>query len=805
MLNKENIYKKFIPHLAALGIFLFLTAVYLKPVVFEGKRLSQHDVQMWQGMSKEILDWHDKTGHYPLWTNSMFSGMPAYQISMPTKGNLIEHVNNILWLGLPTPANVVFMLFVGFYLLLITLKFDWRLAMAGSFAYAFCTYNFIIIQAGHNSKIHAIALMPFVLAGILMTLRGNLFKGGVLTAIALSLEVFANHVQIAYYLAIGVLVLMISEAIFALKEKRFVQYIKAAVVIIFAAALAILPNTTVLWATYEYGKYSTRGASELSEKKESTGLDKDYALGWSYGIGETMTLLIPNFNGGPSSSELSKKSALYKAMEDNGAGSQALQFIRNAPTYWGDQPSTSGPTYAGAIVIFFFVLGLFIVEGKNKWWLLGATLISIMLAWGRNFEAFSDLFFFYFPGYNMFRTVSMMLTLASLTMPLLAMLAIKKIIDAKDPWVYKKQILNSFYIVGGLCTLFVLVPGIAGNFSSLADENFKKYDWLINALREDRASMLRIDALRSLFFVAVAFGLLWFYLKGKLKQHVFFIALAAAFLVDGWIVNKRYLNDDYFVSQSKAKVPFEPSAADQEILRDTSYYRVMNTAVSTFNDASTSYFHKSIGGYHGAKLKRYQELIEMQISKGNMKMLDMLNMKYVIQQNKEGQVYAVPNPEALGNAWFVNGYRFVPNADSEMSALTGLNPRTTAIIDQRFSEKLKGFKINVDSSASIKLTSYAPDKLSYHSVSNSDQLAVFSDIYYPKGWNATIDGKPAEYVRANYVLRAMKIPSGSHEIIFEFSPTVYNDGERISFAGSALLLILGAVAVFISLRKKKES
>ena len=802
---KNGLFKKFIPHLIALGIFFALTVAYLRPVFFEGKRLSQSDVRMWQGMSKEIIDWGAKTGHYPLWTNSMFSGMPAYQISMPTPANLIEHVNNFLWMGMPTPANVMFMLFMGFYILLVTMKFDWRLALAGSLAFSFCTYNFIIIHVGHNSKIHAIALVPFVLAGILMTLRSDLFKGGVLTVIALSLLIYANHVQIAYYLAIGILVLMISEAVFAVKEKRIPAFLKSAIVIAFASALAVLPSITTIWATYEYGQYSTRGPSELHEKKESTGLDKNYAYGWSYGVGETMTLLIPNFKGGPTTSELTRSSALFKAMESNGAGAQANQFIQNAPTYWGDQPSTAGPTYAGAIVIFLFILGIFIVEGRDKWWLVSATALSIMLAWGKNFESFSNLFFFYFPGYNMFRTVSMMMTLASLTIPILGLLAVKKLAEAKNPMIYKKQLLNSFYIAGGLCAVFFLVPGLAGDFSSASDENFKKYDWLLTAIHDDRESMLRMDAFRSLFFVAAAFTLLWFFMKGKLKPQILFISLAVAFLVDGWSVNKRYLSDENFVSKGKAEVPFEPTPADQQILADTSYFRVMNTTVDVFNDASTSYFHKSIGGYHGAKLKRYQELIERQISKGNMKTLDMLNMKYVIQQGKDGQGYVVPNPEALGNAWFVNEYRFVVNADSEINALTGLNPKITAIIDERFKDDVKGLSIIVDSAASIKLTSYAPDELKYHYTCNGDQLAVFSDIYYPKGWNAYVDGKLMPHVRADYVLRAMKLPSGSHDLDFKFEPTVYATGERIALAGSSLILILAALAIFLSFRKELKA
>ncbi len=802
---QNTLFKKSIPHLIAIGIFFLITILYFRPEFFEGKILSQHDIQMWQGASKEIFDWNTKTGHRPLWTNSMFSGMPAYQISLVSPSNLMPYLNSIISLGLPTPANAVFLLFLGFYLLLITLRFDWRAAIAGSMAFAFCSYNFIIIVAGHNSKVHAIALMPFVLTGVLMTLRGNLLKGGILTAIALALEIYANHVQITYYLMIGILVLMISELVFAIKEKKIASYIKSAVVLLFASALAILPNITTIWATYEYGKYSTRGQSELNEKKESSGLDKDYAMSWSYGVKESMTLLIPNFNGGANATELGKNSATFKAMESNGAGGQqANQFVKNAPTYWGDMPSTSGPTYAGAIVIFLFILGLFIVDDKYKWWLLGATLLSLMLAWGKNFDLLSELFFNYFPGYNKFRTVSMMLSLASLTIPLLAMLAVKKILDEKNPLIYKKQILNSFYIAGGLCALFMLVPGIAGDFSSQADENFKQYDWLIDALRDDRASMLRMDSFRSLFFIVIAFALLWFFIKGKLKPHVFCLALAAAFLVDGWSVNKRYLKDEDFVSKGKAEVPFEPSPADLQILSDTGYYRVMNTTVSTFNDASTSNFHKSIGGYHGAKLKRYQEVIERQISKGNMKVLDMLNMKYVIQQSKDGQPFAVPNPGAMGNSWFVKDYKVVENADSEMDALTNLNPLSTAILDKRFQGQVEGLNIVADSMATIKLTAYAPDQLNYRSVCESDQLAVFSDIYYPAGWNAYIDGKLSPHLRVDYVLRAMRVPSGTHEIMFKFEPDVFKIGEPIALASSSLLLLLGALTIFLSVREKKK-
>ena len=798
----KSLFETLKPHLIAVGLFLALTVAYFMPV-FQGKELSQHDISQWMGMSKEILDWKAKTGVPPLWTNSMFSGMPGYQISLVSPANLIQYVNNAFWLWLPTPANYIFMMFMGFYVLLIVMKTDWRIALAGGIGYTLASYNFIIIQAGHNSKAHAIALLPLVFAGVVLTVRGELLKGGALTALALALQIFANHLQITYYLAIGIFIYMISEAIFAVLDKRIAGFVKSAAVLVVAAGLAVLPNITSLWATYEYGQYSTRGPSELTEKKTSTGLDKDYALDWSYGQGEALSVLIPDIRGGAMQGSLTKSSATYKALQANGAGAQAESFIKNAPMYWGEK--TGAPSYLGAIVIFFFVLGIFIVEGRYKWWLITATALSIMLAWGKNFPGLSDLFFDHVPGYNKFRTVAMILVLAGFTMPLLGMLALKKFTDAKDASIYKRPLMWSLYLSGGVCLLFGLIPGFAGDFSASYDSNFSQYDWLLTAIREDRMSALRTDAFRALFFILIAFGLLWFYMKGKVKLTMMLFIIVATVLVDEWMVSKRYLHNENFVSKSKVETPFEPSVADQQILQDTGYYRVMNTTVSTFNDASTSYFHKSIGGYHGAKLKRYQELIEYQIGKGNMKVLDMLNMKYVIQPGSQNQPLAVPNPGALGNAWFVKEYRIVPDADAEIKALTDFNPANTMIIDQRYQDLVKGLSIQPDSMSLIKLTLYAPDELKYISNAATPQLAAFSDIYYPKGWNAYVDDKPTDYFRANYVLRAMVVPAGKHNITFKFEPEVFITGEKIALAGSSLVLLRAAAAIVLSFRKEKKS
>lgn len=799
-------FKQLLPHVLVLAFFLAITAIYFSPV-FEGKTLEQGDISQWEGMSKEIQDFRAKYDAEPLWTNSMFGGMPAYQISVLYPANLVYYVNEILLLGLPVPFGYVFLALVGFYILLLCLRIDYRIAVAGAIAYAFSTYNFTLIEAGHNSKLHAIALVPYVIAGLLLVFEKRYLLGGAVTAMALSLQIFANHLQITYYLALVIAILFVVEFVKAIRNKTFSHFIKSCAITIAAVLLAILPNFTSLWATYEYGKDTTRGPSELTEKKHSDGLDKDYAFAWSYGIGETMTLLIPDFMGGASSSELGKNSATYKALNENGAGAQATQFIKNAPMYWGPQSFTSGPFYFGAIIMFLFVIGIMLVKNEYRWWLVGGTILFVVLSWGKHFTAVTDLFFHYLPGFNKFRTVTMILTMAAFSVVLLALLGLHQFLSVNNSEKKLRSLKLAFYITGGICLFFALLPGIFFDFSAPVDENFKQYDWLITALREDRKMDLRTDALRSLFFITAGAALLWMWLKNKIAFTYTALGLAALILVDMWSVDKRFLNSDNFKSGSRSKQVFTPSQADLTILQDTEPgFRVMNTTVSTFNDASTSYFHRSIGGYHGAKLKRYQELIEYQITRNNMAVLDMLNTKYIILSPQEGAApVAQINPGALGPAWFVKEYKLVANADSEISALTGFKPAETAIVDQRFADQLNGFTIRYDSLATIDLTDYKPNHLTYKSESSSEQLAVFSEIYYDKGWTATIDGKPAPHFRTNYVLRAMRIPSGKHNIEFKFEPAVYYTGEKISMAGSLLLFIVFAAGVFIDVKKSGKA
>ena len=787
--------KKIGPHLMVLLLFMSISFVYFSPLL-EGKMLDMHDIKQWQGMSKEVVDFHEKTGENALWTNSMFSGMPAYQIATWSDANLIQYVVKVITLGMPRPASLLFLYLLGFYILLLSLRVDYRLAAVGAIAFAFSSYFFIIIQAGHMTKAHAIAYVPMVVAAVLYTYRGKMLLGGVLTALTVALEIYANHLQITYYLALMLLIIGLVQFVKDLKAKNLVDFAKRTGVLLVAALLASGTAFTNLATTMEYGKDSTRGKSELTTNldNKTTGLDKDYATQWSYGIAETFTLLIPNFHGGASQGELTTESETYQAIKST---PNAKQLIKQLPLYWGDQPGVSGPTYAGAIVIFLFVLGLFFVKSEMRIWLVMATIMSIMLAWGKNFMGLTELFLDYFPGYNKFRAVSMILVIAEFTIPLLGFVALNKFLSSDKLENEKEKTLKlAFYIVGGITLLFALIPSLFFDFVGGQDASLEKNGWPIDALQSDRAGLLSADAWRSFIFIALTFGTLWLFLKNQLQSKYVIFIVGVLVLADMWTVNKRYLNNDNFASKRKVEKPYQASQADQQILNDKDpNFRVFNQTVSTFNDASTSYFHKSIGGYHGAKLKRYQELIENHIAKGNMAVLNMLNTKYFISQ--QGQVQQ--NPGAMGNAWFVNEISIVPNADAEIAALNGFNPDSTAIVDVRFSEQIID---NLDNSnATINLEEYKPNYLKYTSSSTKDGIAIFSEIYYDKGWNAYIDGELKPHFRANYVLRGMQIPVGNHLVEFKFEPSTYKTGETVALASSAILLLLLAFVSFKELRK----
>lgn len=804
-----KILKTLAPHLLAVIVFIVITFLYFPPLM-EGKAIRQGDIMQYQGMSKEISDFREKTGIEPLWTNSMFGGMPAYQISVVYHYNVAKNINSIVTLKFPVPAVYLFLGLLGFYILMLVMGANIWIAVAGAIAFAFSSYFFIIEAAGHNSKAHAMTFMAPILAGIILSFRGKYLLGAAVFGLFFALQLYANHLQITYYTGMIILVFAIVEYIYAHREKRIFQFVKAGSILAVVAVVAVCTNFTNILLTYEYGKVSTRGKSELTSNQtdKTTGLDKSYILNdYSYGITETFNLLIPNFKGG-GHSDVGTNSESYEWLRANGVPN-AQEIVKQMPTYWGPQRFTAGPVYIGAVVIFLFVLGLFIIKGPLKWWVVAATSLSVMLAWGIHFKWFSYLFIDFLPGYNKFRTVSMILVIAELTIPILGMAAFIKTIKGQiDKKAAKKALLYSLYITGGLCFLFLILPSSTYGFYSDKDALLKWPQPLIDALVSDRETLLRADSFRSLAFIALTAGLIWLIIQNKIKAVWASVVLALLFFLDLGIVGKRYLNEDNFVTKRESRQPYTPSEADLMILQDKDLnYRVINLTVDPFNDASTSYFHKSIGGYHGAKLKRYQELIDHQISKQNMQVLNMLNTKYFIVPGQDNMPIAQLNREALGNAWFVDSVTIVNNADEEISSLTNFNPKTRVVVDERFQEQISKKNYTPDSLSKIQLTDYKPNYLTYQSNSSAERLAVFSEIYYDKGWNAYIDGKLTPHFRANYVLRAMVIPQGNHKIEFKFEPQSYVTGEKISLASSILLAAFLLLAFGLEIFKfiKKEN
>ena len=810
-MNKNTILKKSIPYIVAFLVFLSLSMFYLSPL-FSGKVLEQNDIRVHKATSNELADFRKTTGEEALWTNSMFGGMPGYQISVVYNGNLFKTFDRVFRLNLPRPADYVFLYFLGFFILLLVLGVNPWLSIVGAIAYALSSYFLIILGAGHNSKAHAIAYMAPVLAGILLTFKGRYLLGAAITGFFLALEIRAGHPQITYYLLLVVLVYGIVELVYTIREKKWAHFAKSVSLLAFVAILAVGTHFAMLWTTMEYGKESIRGKSDLTTEagNRTSGLDLDYATQWSYGITETLTLMIPDVMGGGSHRTAGVDSEVYNALINNNvSSSQAKQLAAGLPLYFGDQPFTSGPVYVGAIISFLFILGLFVVKGRYKWWLLFATILSIMLAWGHNLMWFTELFMHYVPGYNKFRAVSMTLVMAELTIPLLGLLALKTFFDKKTD---KKELLKNLKkagaIAGGICLLIVVFPGLFFNFSSASDAQMISYgypEWLIDALHRDRRAVAQKDALRSLVFIVLSFGLLWALAIEKIKAGYAIIAFGLLMIFDLWIVDKRYLNEDNFVSKKSMEIAYPTTNADRQIMSDKDpNFRVLNLTVDPFNDASTSYHHKSIGGYHGAKLRRYQELIEHHISKNNFAVLNMLNTKYFIQKEKDGAPTAIPNPSALGHVWLVDDTTLVNNADSEIAALTGFNPSKTAIIDKCFSANLSEFSPASKGESKIELTNYLPNHLTYNYNSDSERLAVFSEIYYSHGWNAYIDGVLEPHFRANFVLRAMMLPKGEHIIEFKFEPKAYRIGETVSLISSILLLLFITFVVYIEVKAAQK-
>ncbi len=798
----------------AIVAFAAITLIYFTPIL-EGKRIKQHDIEMYKGMSQEINQFREETGEQSLWTNSMFGGMPAWNIGVQQNSNLMTYIQKIIGLGFPSPIMSVFISMLGFFILLLVLDCKIWISFIGALAYGLTSYLFIVMGAGHNSKAVAMAYMAPVIAGIILTYKGKYLWGAVLTAIALALEIRAGHIQITYYLFMIVLIFVIAEFIETIKNKKYHEFFKASGILVCAAILAILTSTTTLYANYEFGKETMRGKPVLTENtgNQTRGLDRDYVTQWSYGIGETWSLMIPNVKGGASAYIGNDNPALENA------DPRLRSMIAQNNAYWGDQPGTSGPVYVGAIVCFFFVLGLFVVKGKIKWVLLIATILSILLSWGKNFMGFTDFFLDYFPMYNKFRAVSMTLVIAEVCMPILAFLALAEVI--RNPECLKKNkiyLYVSFGLTAGLCLLFYIIPDVFFNFLSQGEAaQFAKlgagkdgaiYQTFAAELEKVRMAIFQKDAIRSFLFITVAAVILLINVNGKLKNNAMFVMLAALVVLDMFPINKRYLNNDNFIDSRRFEKPFVMSEIDKQILQDNSLnYRVMDLTKNTFNDASTSYFHKSIGGYHGAKLRRYQDIINRYLGGNNVgndgfwNVLNMLNTKYLIYPQGNKPVANI-NPDALGNAWIVSDIKWVTTPNEEIAAIENTDVKTTAIVNDEFRNVIGDFNPS-SVSGTIKLDSYKPNELIYSFNSSKDELVVFSEIWTSKGWTMWIDGKESPLIRADYILRAAVIPAGNHEIMMRYEPKIWKVGNTIQFI-SSLILILGLIgAIVVTIRKSE--
>ena len=787
-------FKGAVPHVFALAAFLLITFIYFQPL-FEGKKVYQGDIVNYKGMSQELMEYRAETGKEALWTNRMFGGMPAYQISHHTPSNLTRYADKIVSFNFPREASFVLIAFIGFYILLLSMGLAPRMAIAGALGFGLTSYLFIIIEAGHNTKAHAMAYMAPVLAGIIMAYRGKLLRGAAITALFLALQLRANHLQITYYLLIMVLAFGIFELVHAIKEKKVPQFVKIGMVLVFAAILAIGANIEKIWTTYEYGKYSTRSQSELTidgdQDNKTTGLNKDYATSWSYGKMETFNLMIPNLMGGASGSELSEDSEVYQVLKKNRVPN-AKNIIKRMPTYWGDQPFTSGPVYIGAVICFLFVLGAFIVKGRLKWWLVTCTLLSFALAWGHNMMWLTDIFLDYVPGYNKFRTVSMILVISELSIPFLGFLALKEVLSEKTD---KEEVMSSLKyalgITGGLCLIFAFIGSFLFDFVSPGDVQLP--DFIVSALESDRASLLRSDALRSLFFILLTGLSIYLFHTKKIQMLAFATVIAVLVLADMLPVNKRYLNADDFVKARKMEQPFQKTTVDTQILEDKELnFRVYNLAERLDAGARTSYFHNNIAGYHGAKLKRYQELMDMQLSKANASVVNMLNTKYIIRKGPSGDLIASQNPSRYGPAWLVKEVKVVANADEEMNLLSTFDLSNKALVDQRFGLSTNSYS----ATGSILLSSYEPNHLVYDVNVDEASFAVFSEIFYDKGWNAYINGELNQHYRVNYVLRGMNLPKGEYQVEFKFEPQAVAIGSSISLICSCLIYLLLAFVGF---------
>lgn len=803
-------FKKVIPHICIVIGFVIASLAYFSPVL-SGKKIRQSDIVQYTGMAKQQTDFRNETGEEPYWTDSAFGGMPTYQLGAQYPNSYVKKIDRLIRF-LPRPADYLFLYFIGFYILLLVLKVEYRLAFLGSLAFGLSTYFIIIIGVGHNAKAHAIGYMPLVLSGILMTFRKHYIWGFVVLALAMALEIAANHFQMTYYLMLLVLVIGIVYGIEAFRKKEIIPYAKAIGVMLVAVIFSVLLNATSLLATKEYAAFSTRGTTGLTitpegKPKQSTGLDFEYITEYSYGKLESFNLLVPRFMGGASNENIGEDAEIYDALLAIGAShTQAKSYTENAPTYWGDQTIVGAPAYIGAALIFLFILGFFLVQGRAKWWLVSGSVFTLLLSWGKNFKFLTVFFIDYFPMYDKFRAVSSIQVIIELCVPILAILAVQQLLSGK---ITKEKILKAIYyttgIVGGVLLLFLLFKTTLFDFRGANDAMFKEQlgQGFINALREDRKSIFSSDVLRSLFFVLSTAGLCWAYVQDKINKNILLLGLGLCIVIDLVGVDRNYVNTEGFVSAREFNTPFISNTANKKIAEDTGHYRVYDLTTNPFNSGRASYFHNALGGYHAAKPGRIQDLFDFYLAKGSFEVLNMFNVKYIIFEGEEG-IGVQKNPDVNGSAWFVEQLKVVNTPNEEILELATLRTKKEAIINASFQKEVSKVNYIVDSLASIKLTAHQPNRLEYLSNSSEDGFAVFSEVYYENGWEAFIDGKPIPHVQVNYTLRGLQIPSGKHEIIFTFDPQVVKTGSAIIMSSAIVFVLLVGGALFYEYKKRQN-
>ena len=798
---------KFLPYILVVAIFILASIIYFHPVL-KGQKIQQSDITQFKGMVKEINDFRADKNTEPYWTGASFSGMPSYQISAYYPNDLVRVLDQTVRF-LPRPADYTFLYFLSFFVLMMALKVNWRLAIFGALSFGFSTYLIIIFGAGHNAKAHAIAYMPLVLAGVLWVFQKRYILGFVITSLAMTLEIYTNHPQMTYYLGFCLLIFGIVSFIDAIKEQKITDFIRHSAIVVVAVLIGIGANSPRLMAMKEYADQSTRGTSELtinpdgSQKVTSNGLDKSYITEYSYSKLETFNLVIPGFMGGGTVEELDDDSQFYKLLEQKAGKKVADQYAKQVLLYWGDQPIVEAPAYIGSVIFFLFFLGIFLVKGRVKQWLVAVTIFSIVMSWGKNFDLLTNFFIDYVPLYNKFRAVSSIQVLAEMCVPILAILGLKEFFSPNISTADKQEALKkTLYVFSGLLVLGLLLAHSFSTFEGLRDSQYSQLPGLVDAVIADRKSLLLYDSFRSLLLSLLSATVLYVFLKNKLKQVGLIVLLLIFMLFDLISINKKYVNEADFKPSRKNEKPFKASEADKIILQDTSHFRVGNFTVNPMNDGSTSYFHQSIGGYHAAKMMRYQELFEYQIAKNNRQVLNMLNTKYFIVDSDKGIKQAQLNPDANGNAWFVERLKVVNSANEAILALDSVNTKNVAVFERSSStqkELKSSFKMHPTDT--IELLNYDVNSLTYLSKTTNEQFAVFSEIYYKNGWNAYIDGELVPHYRINYVLRGMLIPPGEHTIEFKFAPKVIQQGSVISLFSYLLLFGIPIGGLFFGKNK----